>query len=108
MAPIVFSNCNYQQPSHTPVNNDQSLTDARDSMIELMRSYEKSIKALDLEEKFFAKKIDNSLTCKNENNKIKIDLGDGQEANINIDNIKEISNNKEDINGSIKKESTSA
>jgi hypothetical protein len=58
---------------------------------------ELALKALDLESEFFSnetesKKLD---TCKNDKNKVKIDLGDGTSANIDINSIEDI---KEKIN----------
>ena len=66
-----------------------------------------ALRAIDLEEKFFEKNIVDDIACKNDNSQIKIDLGDGQKANINIENLKHV-NLKEEINGSNTKENTTA
>ena len=52
-------------------------------------------KALELEEKFFKEDLIKNEACINDNNKVKIDLGDGVKANIDIETLNTISNQKE-------------
>ena len=54
-----------------------------------------SFEALELEEKFFSKESEakdneDSVTCNNEDTKIKIDLGDGTKASIDMDEINKL------------------
>jgi len=70
------------------------------------------LKAVDLEEKFFVKK-EKSLVekeaCNEDPNKVTIELGDGQKANINIDNLQQYSlDNPEEEEKQIEEESASA
>ena len=70
------------------------------------------LKAVDLEEKFFVPKkvTPNVVQERNEDtNKVTIELGDGQKANINIDNLKQYNlQNPNENEEQIEKESTSA
>lgn len=62
---------------------------------------ELTFEALELEEKFFKTKLEKDLeeekpkeideACNNENKKVKIDLGDGTSASINVDQIEKLS-----------------
>lgn len=87
----------------------ESIDDTTSYLFENARNAidELALKAIDLEEKFFVKDSVDNIACKNENSQIKIDLGDGQKANINIENLKHL-NLKEEVNGSNTKESTTA
>lgn len=55
------------------------------------------LKAVDLEEKFFVKKektLVEKVACNEDPNKVTIELGDGQKANINIGNLQQYSLDK--------------
>ena len=54
-----------------------------------------TLKALDLEEKFFKEDSSENDACINDINKVKIDLGDGTKANIDIETLNIINNQKE-------------
>ena len=70
------------------------------------------LKAVDLEEKFFVpEKVTPDVVqkCNEDTNKVTIELGDGQKANINIDNLQQYNlQNPNENEEQIEEESTSA
>ena len=81
---------------------DLSFSDIDSASEYLINNAKKAIeditfKALDLEEKHFSENIDNVLedeidndSCNNENNNVKIDLGDGTTAKISVDQLEKL------------------
>jgi hypothetical protein len=78
----------------------QEIDEASNFLIEnAKKAIEKiSYDALELEEKFFKKEETKELVpqiddgaCNNDDNKVKIDLGDGTSASINVDQIEKLS-----------------
>tara|TARA_B100000902_G_C27213935_1_gene865940 strand:+ start:103 stop:546 length:444 start_codon:yes stop_codon:yes gene_type:complete len=80
-----------------------TIDEAADYMIENAKKAidDLTYKALELEEKFFKEDLIKNEACINDINKVKIDLGDGVKANIDIDILNTISNQKgSEINAS--------
>ena len=82
---------------------DRTFDDAQQASDFLIENAKKAIdemifSAMNLEEKFFgvAKAKEEIDTCNNDNNSVKIDLGDGNVANINISELEKANLNQEE------------